>query len=62
VNFITVDMEESTAIINVDRIRWIESHDKGACTIWFSETHSIGIPEKSATIFLREAFAPGTED
>jgi hypothetical protein len=61
VNFITVDMDESTAIINMDRIRWIESLDKGACTIWFSETHSIGLPEKSATKFLHEAFAPGTE-
>lgn len=55
-NFITIDLDESTAIINLDRIRWIQSHNEGACTIWFSETHSIAIPEKSATIFLREAF------
>ena len=61
-NFITIDMDQSTAIINMDRIRWIESHDKGACTVWFSETHSIGIPEKNATIFLREAFGSGAED
>ena len=55
-NFITVDIDETTAIINLDRIRWIEAHDQGACTIWFSETHSVAIPEKSATIFLHEAF------
>jgi hypothetical protein len=55
-NFITVDVDDSTAIINLDRIRWIQAHDEGACTIWFSEAHSIGLPEKSATTFLREAF------
>jgi len=55
-NFITVDVDDSTAIINLDRVRWIQALDQGACTIWFSETHSIGLPEQSATIFLREAF------
>ena len=53
-NLITLSINERTVIINFDHVRWIQVHDDGSCSIWFSETHHIGVPSADSKILLRE--------